>query len=150
MELKFIVEAILFSAPKPMNVAELRDTLVTAAERAEEPEVKTFKKTKAEQIEEALEQLSRDHAQLGRSYRVTCVAGSWQFVSEPEYAPWLRVVAGEKPRPPRLSQPALETLAIIAYRLECSLKWDPVKEQFIGNETANRLRSRGMREPWHI
>jgi segregation and condensation protein B len=116
MELKFIIEAILFSAPKAMNAAELREVLVTAAERTEEPAAKAFKKTKTDQIEEALEQLRQDHAQLARSYRVACVAGSWQFVSEPEYAPWLRVVAGEKPRPPRLSQPALETLAIIAYR----------------------------------
>jgi segregation and condensation protein B len=44
------------------------------------------------------------------------VAGSWQFVSLPEYAPWLRALVGDKIRPPRLSQPALETLAIVAYR----------------------------------
>jgi len=41
---------------------------------------------------------------------------SWQFVTQPEYAPWLRALVGINLRPPRLSQPALETLAIIAYR----------------------------------
>jgi segregation and condensation protein B len=51
-----------------------------------------------------------------RSYRLTCVAGAWQFVTQPEYAPWLKALVGHKARPPRLSQPALETLAIIAYR----------------------------------
>ena len=51
-----------------------------------------------------------------RSYRLACVAGSWQFVTQPEYAPWLKALVGQKLRPPRLSQPALETLAIIAYR----------------------------------
>ena len=45
-----------------------------------------------------------------------CVAGAWQFVTQPEYAGWLRALVGVKARPPRLSQPALETLAIIAYR----------------------------------
>jgi segregation and condensation protein B len=45
-----------------------------------------------------------------------CIAGSWQFVTQPEFAPWLRALVGIKARPPRLSQPALETLAIIAYR----------------------------------
>src|SRR6185503_8175704 len=35
---------------------------------------------------------------------------------QPEYAPWLKALVGLKNRPPRLSQPALETLAIIAYR----------------------------------
>src|SRR6185437_12392135 len=32
------------------------------------------------------------------------------------YAPWLKALVGHRLRPPRLSQPALETLAIIAYR----------------------------------
>ena len=58
----------------------------------------------------------RQHEAAGRSYRLVCVAGSWQFVTQPEFAPWLRTFLGVKPRPVRLSQPALETLAIIAYR----------------------------------
>jgi segregation and condensation protein B len=44
------------------------------------------------------------------------VAGSWQFVTQPEYSPWLKALVGIKVRPSRLSQPALETLAIVAYR----------------------------------
>src|SRR5205814_9606010 len=42
--------------------------------------------------------------------------GSWQFVTLPEYAPWLKALVGVKAGPARLSQPDLETLAIIAYR----------------------------------
>ena len=45
-----------------------------------------------------------------------CVAGAWQFASQPEYSAWIKALVGQKPRPPKLSQPALETLAIIAYR----------------------------------
>jgi segregation and condensation protein B len=60
--------------------------------------------------------LEKDHAQSGRSYYLACVAGAWQFVTRPEYMPWLRTLFGVKTRPPRLSQPALETLAIVAYR----------------------------------
>ena len=41
-------------------------------------------------------------------------------------------------------------LAFIAYKLGRSLKWDPVKEEFVGDEMANRLRSRAMREPWRV
>ena len=41
-------------------------------------------------------------------------------------------------------------LAHIAYRLGRSLKWDPVKEQFIGDEEANTMCSRAMREPWQL
>ena len=41
-------------------------------------------------------------------------AGS--FVTQPDFASWVRALVGVKVRPPRLSQPALETLAIVAYR----------------------------------
>lgn len=41
-------------------------------------------------------------------------------------------------------------LATVAYRLGRSLKWDPAKEEFPGDEVANRLRSRAMRGPWTI
>jgi segregation and condensation protein B len=37
-------------------------------------------------------------------------------VTQPEFAPWLKALVGVKARPSRLSQPALETLAIISYR----------------------------------
>jgi segregation and condensation protein B len=37
-------------------------------------------------------------------------------VTQPEFAPWLRALSRERARPSKLSQPALETLTIIAYR----------------------------------
>lgn len=116
MELKFILEAILFSAQKPLSTKELRDVFAQAAEGSEDETVRGLKKVKDELVVEALEELSRDHEAAQRSYRLVCVAGAWQFVSQPDYAPWLKALVGEKSRPPRLSQPALETLAIIAYR----------------------------------
>ncbi|HEX3988483.1 MAG TPA: SMC-Scp complex subunit ScpB [Verrucomicrobiae bacterium] len=114
MELKFILEAILFSAQKALNPKELRDLLAAAAEHGDE--AKPFKKTKENDIVAALEQLQKNHEAAGRSYRLACVAGGWQFVSQAQYAPWIMALVGTKSRPPRLSQPALETLAIIAYR----------------------------------
>jgi hypothetical protein len=41
-------------------------------------------------------------------------------------------------------------LGNIAYWTGRALKWDPIKEEFAGDEQANRLRSRAMREPWCI
>jgi len=116
MELKFILESVLFSAQKPLSPAELRDVLADAAEHAEDNTPRAFKKVKLDELNAALEQLAQEHAGAARSYRLVCVAGSWQFVSQPQYAPWLKALVGEKARPPRLSQPALETLAIVAYR----------------------------------
>lgn len=117
MELKFILESLLFSAQKPMSPRELRDVLAEAAGNTEGDEtVRSFKKVKEEVVVTALEELAREHETAARSYRLICVAGAWQFVSQPEFAPWLKALVGVKIRPARLSQPALETLAVIAYR----------------------------------
>ncbi|HXI73149.1 MAG TPA: SMC-Scp complex subunit ScpB [Verrucomicrobiae bacterium] len=117
MELKFILESLLFSAQKPMSVKELRDVFATAATAEDAEEMATsLKKVKDEDVTAALEMLAGEHSTAARSYRLVCVAGSWQFVTQPEFAPWLKALVGVKARPSRLSQPALETLAIIAYR----------------------------------
>ena len=117
MELKLILEGILFSAQKPLSLKELRDVFAGALEHAEGNEtVRGLKKIKETELSSTLEELAAEHEAAGRSYRLVCVAGSWQFVTQPEYAPWLKALVGHRIRPPRLSQPALETLAIIAYR----------------------------------
>jgi len=117
MELKFILESLLFSAQKPVSVKELRDLLVTAAIAEETTkEAKSFKKIKDDDVTAALEQLAADHETAARSYRLACIAGAWQFVTQPEFSPWLKALVGVKNRPSRLSQAALETMAIIAYR----------------------------------
>ena len=117
MELKLILEAILFSAQKPLSLKELRDVFSAAVEHAEGDETaRGLKKIKESELTPALDELAKDHEAAQRSYRLACVAGSWQFVTQPEYAPWLKALVGHRLRPPRLSQPALETLAIIAYR----------------------------------
>ena len=117
MELKFILESVLFSAQKALSTREIKDVFAGAPEHAEGDEtVRALKKVKESDLLEALEQLAREHEDAGRSYRLVCVAGSWQFVTQPEYAPWLKALVGHRIRPPRLSPPALETISIIAYR----------------------------------
>lgn len=117
MELKFILESLLFSAQKPLTAKELRDVLVSAASGEDATEAtRVFRKIKEADLEAPLAELAREHETEARSYRLVCVAGAWQFVSLPDFAPWVRALVGVKARPPRLSQPALETLAILAYR----------------------------------
>ena len=117
MELKAILEAILFSAQKPVSLKELRDVFASAVEHAEGNEVaRSLKKIKEGEISATLEELAKEYDAANRSYRLACVAGCWQFVTQPEFAPWLKALVGHKLRPARLSQPALETLSIIAYR----------------------------------
>ncbi|PAW75270.1 MAG: SMC-Scp complex subunit ScpB [Pedosphaera sp. Tous-C6FEB] len=116
MELKSIIEAILFNAQKPLSTKDLRDVFSQTADASEDPLAKSFKKVKDEELVALLEELAKEHEAGARTFRLVCVAGAWQFVSQPEFAPWIKTLVGEKSRPGRLSQPALETLAIIAYR----------------------------------
>jgi segregation and condensation protein B len=116
MELKFILESILFNTQKPLNAAELRDIFKATADSSEDPTARSLKKIREPEITATLEQLEKEHSETNRSFRLVCVAGAWQFVSQPEYAPWIKTLVGAKNRPSRLTQPALETLAIIAYR----------------------------------
>lgn len=116
-DLKSVIEALLFAAGRPLTPRELRELLAqAAADDDAPPPAAALKKTKEDAVTAALEELAAEHAAAGRSWRLACVAGAWQFLTRPEHAPWLRALAGRKARPPRLSQPALETLTIIAYR----------------------------------
>src|SRR5262245_60137805 len=101
MELKHILEAILFSAQRPLDPKELRDVLADAVEHSEERMVSALKRTSLAAIGTALEELAAEHEQAQRSYRLVCVAGSWQFVSQPDYAPWIKALVGHRSRPPR-------------------------------------------------
>lgn len=117
MQLKLILEALLHTSQKPLSPAELRDVLLRAAdEDGADENVRALRNTRPEDIETSLKELAAEHDSAGRSYRLACVAGSWQFVTHPDFAPWLKAFLGVKSRPSRLSQPALETLAIVAYR----------------------------------
>jgi segregation and condensation protein B len=104
----------LFSAQEPVSVKDLRELMKKATEYS--PDAGDFKKASFEDVVTALDALTKEHEAAARSYRLVCVAERWQFVTEPEFAPWVKALVGERARPSRLSAPALETLAIIAYR----------------------------------
>jgi segregation and condensation protein B len=116
MELKSIVEAILFAAQSPLSTKEIKNLLAKAEETEESGEmVRAFKKTKEADIAAVIQELKVDYTQHGRSFQIQEVAGSFQLISQPQFSPWLKQLFGESSSN-RLSQPALETLAIIAYR----------------------------------
>jgi segregation and condensation protein B len=59
--------------------------------------------------------LRKRYDERGCAFQVVQVAGGYQLLSRPEFATWLRARAGQAPSI-RLSTPALETLAVVAYR----------------------------------
>ena len=115
MELKSLIEAILFAAQKPLSLKEIKGVLAETEPSADHEFVQAFKRTREAEIAGAIEELKIDYTQQGRSFQIQEVANAFQLVSQPPFAPWLKRLLDEH-RPHRLSQPALETLAIIAYR----------------------------------
>jgi segregation and condensation protein B len=111
-----IVEAVLFASQKPVSAKELSSIFKGAAEAAKEnPDIAAFAKVKSAQLQEAIQKLELEYSETGRSFEVRESAAGWQLVTRADYAPWLRQLFPEN-RQARLSAPAMETLAIIAYR----------------------------------
>jgi segregation and condensation protein B len=116
--LPLVVEAILFASQKPMSAKELLSVLKGAAEAVKEiPDApaRAFAKVKEPHLREAIESLEIACSAPDRAYEVRESAAGWQLVTKPQYSPWLRQLFPEH-RSARLSAPAMETLAIIAYR----------------------------------
>ena len=111
-----IVEAVLFASQKPVSFKELAAVFKGAADSAKEnPLVACFGKVKREDIDEAVQKLEAEYIETGRAFEVRESAAGWQLVTRADIAPWLRQLFPEN-RSARLSAPALETLAIVAYR----------------------------------
>ena len=108
--LSHIIEALLFSAQKPLTTREL----VSAIKSAEDEGI-DFKRVTEADVAAGLEQLKIDYIQQERAFQLVEKAEGWQLASDPAYAPWVRQLFPVA-KPSRLTPPALETLAIIAYR----------------------------------
>jgi len=114
MTLAQVIEALLFGAQKPLTTAELRGALTSAGQDDELVPNEFARVTEAE-IAVALEQLKVEYTLAPRGFQLVEKADGWQLVSHPDCARWVRQLF-PGPKPARLSPPALETLAIIAYR----------------------------------
>ncbi|MFO0793836.1 MAG: SMC-Scp complex subunit ScpB [Candidatus Brocadiaceae bacterium] len=99
-EIKPIIEALIFAAEEPIPLRKLTE-IIEGMDGA--------------QIQEAIQRLKNDYDSQGRSFQIEEIAGGYQLFTRPEYYEWitkLRKKAGDT----KLSQAALETLAIIAYK----------------------------------
>src|SRR5437762_5236159 len=114
MSLTRVIEALLFSAQKPFSIREIGAVLKSAAAESGGPSHEFGRVSEAE-IAAALEQLKIEYVQQQRAFQLVEKAEGWQLASDPALAKWVRQLF-PVPKPARLSAPALETLAIIAYR----------------------------------
>jgi len=94
------LEAVLFLAREPVSSRKLSQY----ANLADGTQARTL-----------VRRLNERYDAAGRAFRAEQVAGGYQLLSRRKFAPWLRRLA-HVPGESRLSAPALETLAVIAYR----------------------------------
>jgi segregation and condensation protein B len=95
------IEALMLSTERPMAERRLAEILgMPGAGPA---------------IREAIEALNTQYEKTGRVFRLQRLAGGWQILTLPTFGPLVQRLFQER-RESKLSQPALETLAIIAYR----------------------------------
>ncbi len=113
--LSLVLEAVLFASQKAVTPKELLTHLKNAAAAEPESVASAFARIKEADVREALDELQAEVATSGRAYQVRETATGWLLSSAAGFAPWLRALYPEA-KPTRLSAPALETLAIIAYR----------------------------------
>lgn len=99
-EAKRIIEALLFASEKPISVDQIKEVLSEFDTR---------------DIRALLLELKSEYENLGRSFKIHEIAGGFQMATEPAYAEYLKVFYKAKFKD-KLTRPALETLAIIAYR----------------------------------
>jgi segregation and condensation protein B len=112
MSLKAKLEAIIYAAETPITLEQLVQLVkesVTAEGTADETEVKT-------RLRSSLEELTAEYSGPDHGIEIRQVAGGYRMSTKPEQHEMVRSFARSLKPPVRLSLPALETLAVIAYK----------------------------------
>jgi segregation and condensation protein B len=115
MHLIQIIEALIFAAPEPISTAEIVKAVRRAAEDHAGPEAGEWQRVSETEVAAAIDELGEALIDTGRAVQLVEGAAGWRFMTRPEYGDFVRALLPGM-RPERLSPPALETLAIIAYR----------------------------------
>lgn len=100
-KVKSVIEALLFVSENPLTIEEIRNVL---------PDLK------AVEIRGILEEMAQGYHSQERGVRLIEVAGGFRMVTAPELGEFLKKLLNKGKRVERLSKPALQTLAIIAYK----------------------------------
>lgn len=104
--LKALIEAILYVAPEPVTL----DSIVKAVVAEDR-----------ERVRSKIQELIQDFDRSEHGIQIRQIAGGYKFSSKPEHHEVLREFVKNLKPPIRLSKPALETLAVIAYRQPVTL-----------------------------
>lgn len=98
-EQRRIAEALIVASPEPISAARLAEIIPRG---------------KPSRVKQLVHELNAEYVAGNRAFEICEVAGGYRLRTLPEFAPYLQQTL--KVRPLRLSQAALETLAVVAYR----------------------------------
>lgn len=113
--IKHAVEALVFASPKPITAGEIVKAIRAGAVETEILTLNPLTETKEAEVLAALAELKADYEQQERAFQLTEQINGWAMTTVKDVADFVRQLYPEA-KPTRLSGPALETLAIIAYR----------------------------------
>lgn len=110
------IEAVLMTADRPLGERKIASILglIADSEATEESKSETSSPP-IKQVRDSVEALNGEYEKTGRSFRIESVAGGLQILTLPEFNEDIGRLKGVRNQA-KLSQAALETLAIIAYR----------------------------------
>jgi segregation and condensation protein B len=111
MSLKAKVEAIIYAAETPITLDQIVQLVkeFVAVEGVDEAEIRS-------QVRAAIEELTADYSSDDHGIELRQIAGGYRMSTKPEQHDLVRSFAKSLKPPIRLSFPALETLAVIAYK----------------------------------
>jgi len=95
-----VIEALLFTSDKPLTLEQMKNVLDNLA---------------TSDIRRVIEDLNTGYQQSNRGIRIAEIAGGFQMITATWVAPFLKKLYKQR-HIDKLSRPALETLAIIAYK----------------------------------
>src|SRR6195256_4460673 len=113
MNLKPQLEAIIYAAETPISVEQIF-SLVKESMAAEAPGIDAAELKS--RLRAAIEDLIADYSDPHHGIEIRQVAGGYRMSTKPEQHEVVRAFARSLKPPIRLSLPALETLAVIAYK----------------------------------
>jgi segregation and condensation protein B len=104
--LSSVIEALIFASDEPISAEKIRAIIIENEEQIELDE---------ETIQLFIDKLNERYDENGLSFRIEPLAGGFTFVTQAKYHYWLSVYQHQNAFR-KLSQSAIETLAIVAYR----------------------------------
>lgn len=123
-----VIEAVLFATDAPLTLAKIVSILGVGSAR---------------DVRKHINALNQRYDEQGSAFRIEIIAGGYQMLTRAEYNTWLRRLRQNK-QDSRLSQAAMETLAVVAYKQPVVRAEIEAVRGVQSGEMLNRLRELGL------